>query len=353
MYLKNASSALRKSLVRTRERLALWLAPNIRPRTSSSLLPGEELKLLTHVPLDAAALAKGIVKVRYRAFDPIWRDGITIPDNMIPLREHVARLCSVAHELEDQNDLREWHIITENLRLAASLNDLSADTDIYGDAQWCSTAAEYEIMNTEIASKYVACVITFNLVWTAYEAAVEITCTPSEKNHQFGKGARGRHVLLRIMENRHFPHLRQGTLNLLQSKNTPALGFANGNMRRAIKNNSFAAVAAEYLRCFRNAVAHGAITQPIPQDWGESSSYTPDHDPAISQFHYSIRTTLLLTQILIRSTLEPHEQLTGWLSSLQSGILLLTQLHCELPETDEFELPFDAAHFIDSNDDLR
>ena len=308
MRLQNLPKALTKSLAHSRERVALWLAPNIGSRTSGALLPGEELKLLTLAPLDGEALAKGIVKMRYCAFDPIWRDTTSVSEDMIPLREHVTRLYSVAHELADQTSSKEWHKIAENLRLAASLNDLSANTDIDGHAQWCSPAADYETMNSEIASKYVACVITFNLVWTAYEAAVEITCSPSERKHYFGKGARGREVLLRVMAHSHFPHLRHSALNALGLNNTPAIDFASSEMRRVIAENSIAAVAAEYLRCFRNAVTHGAITQPMPLDWGEHSSYTPDEDAAITQFYYSIRTTLLLTQILIRSTLETDDQ---------------------------------------------
>lgn len=350
MCMQNTSKALRNRLLRFRKRLALWLEPSCHSRTSSPLLPGQEFKLMTLAPLDSEALAKGIVKVRYCAFDPIWRDTRSAPEDMITLREHVTRLWSVAHELADQSSSKEWGTITENLRLAASLNDLSANTDIDGHAQWCGLAAEYETMNSEVASKYVASVITFNFVWAAYEAAVEVACSATERQRHFGRGARGREVLLRIMGGRHFPHLRHSAFSAFELNNTPTIDFASSEMRRLMAENSIAGVAAEFLRCFRNAVAHGAIAPPMPRDWGERSSYTPDDDPAISQFHHIIRTTLLLTQILIRSTLNSNDELSGWLSGMQSGTLLLTQLHCELPETVGCELPFVDTHLIDSSE---
>ena len=61
---------------------------------------------------------------------------------------------------------------------------------------WCATG-----WWTNFAPPLTDCVVTFNLVWTAYEAAIEVACTASERKQYFGKGARGREVLLRIMEN--------------------------------------------------------------------------------------------------------------------------------------------------------
>jgi len=65
-------------------------------------------------------------------------------------------------------------------------------------------------------------------------------------------------------------------------------------LRAMIRDGMLAAVAGELLRSFRNDVAHGTLDRPQPEDWGESSEYKVDLDPAILKFHHHVRLLLVL-----------------------------------------------------------
>ena len=123
-------------------------------------------------------------------------------------------------------------------------------------------------------------------------------------------------------------------------------------MRRVLKEWNITAIGAERLRCFRNALVHGDIGKPEPKDWGAKSTYSADNDPDIGQFHDSIRIALILIQILMRSTLKADEELSGWQSESQSGMLLLMQLHCKIAHTEgQLNLGLRDAALIDDEDE--
>lgn len=266
---------------------------------------------------------------------------------MIPLRKHVTRLCLAAGELSHETSSGDWHAVEENLHLAASIKDISADTDIDNSSMMCSSAADFDDANTEVAEKYLAGVIVFNLVWTAYESAVEIASKPFGLKQP--RGARGRELLLQLVGDTHFPHLRSAVFDVVGLRNDRGSDFSNGEMRRAIAARSVAGIGAEHLRQFRNAVTHGSITKPMPGDWGDKSEYSADQDSGIRQFHANTRLTLLLIQILMRSTLRQCTELQAWLSESHPAELVLTQLHCVLPERSEFELPLEDAPLLNED----
>ena len=323
---------------------AKQLAPEHRGAGSLVLCPGEELKLPMLGRLDFDALRCGRVKVRYRALDPIWLD---VPEHagcMISLRNHVTRLCLASGELSHEALSGEWHAVQENLHLAASIKDISADTDIDSSSFMCSSVAEFDDANTEVAEKYLAGVIVFNLVWAAYESAVEMA------SKSFGlkqpRGARGRELLLQLVGDKHFPHLRSAVFDAVGLRNDRCADLSTGEMRRAIASQSMAGIGAEHLRQFRNAVTHGSITKPMPGDWGDKSEYSADQDLGIRQFHANTRLALLLIQILMRSALPQCTDLQAWLPESHPADLVLTQLHCVLPERSESELPLMDAPLL-------
>ena len=305
----------------------------------------EANKLLALVPLDFEEFSRGRIRVLYRVLDPVWREngdsGI-----MVPLREHIVRLQSVASDLP-----REWQVVSEHLRLAASIKDISVDTDLEDNGVWCGTAAEFDAANDEVAAKFVAGSIVFNLVWTAYEAAVEGVSGAFVKGLPNGKGARGREIFRRLGDNNHFPSLRQAVFDAFM-RDRKSKEDISDEMRCALKEKNIAVIGAERLRSFRNALVHGDIRKPEPGDWGVESTYKADNDPDIGQFHNNIRITLILIQILMRSTLKANEELSGWLSEPQAGMVLLTQLHYKPVYLDrQPELGFgDADLIVDEND---
>jgi hypothetical protein len=306
-------------------------SPKLRTPNSPQLPLDELIKLAALARLDFGALQEGHVEVRYRALDPIWLAQPQETCGMVPLREHVLRLCEIAEELSCRGHSNDWSAVSESLHLAASLEDLSANTDVQNTSFMCGSAAEFDDANSEVAAKFVAGAIVFNLVWAAYEWTVEIASEPFGMKQP--KGARGRDLLVQLLGDKHFPYLRGVVLEALDLSSGKCVDFSTHEMRRLIAAGSMAGIGAEHLRKFRNALAHGALRKPTPQDWGPNSEYVADNDPAIRNFHANTRLTLLLIQILMRSALNEFDQLKVWLPNSQPAKLVLTQLHCELPES--------------------
>lgn len=276
---------------------------------------------------------------RYSALDPIWQGRISQPDGMIPLRDHMMRLCGVAEQLSHSRHA-DCQAVAENLHLAASLRDISVDTDVYGDSFMCGAAADFDEAHSEVAAKYLAGVIVFNHAWSAYEWTIQIASSAPGIKH--GKGARGRDLAFRILGDRHFPYLRAAVFDALDR--SPLVNTTE--MRRMLAAGALAGVAAEHLREFRNAVAHGALEKPFPGDWGAKSEYVANDDPAIRQFHANARLTLLLIQILLRSVCTERDELTAWFSEPEPATLVLTQLHCPFSGTSGGALPFTDARVV-------
>ncbi len=279
-------------------------------------------------------------ETRSRALDPIWRERSEPVLTMVPLREHIIRLSSVVVELQSEQTAHfgPWEMVSENLRLAASLRDISADTDVDGNSYMCSSAAVFDEANSEVAEKYLAGVIVFNLIWIAYEGAVKMANEHFRCKKINGKGALGRVLLTDHFGDAHFPHLRNILYEASDILGTLRL-TSNANDKKLIASGSLASIGAEHLRKFRNAVTHGDLVKPLPKDWGEESKYSANDDPSIKQFHINSRLTLILIQILIRISLDQNYEIGSWVSEPQPADLLLTQLHCILPESSDVELP--------------
>jgi hypothetical protein len=95
-----------------------------------------------------------------------------------PLREHIAALCKAIISCgplgilrENEDEYEPWPGVVYALQMAASLDDVFADPSIIDDSEaayWCEGAWDSDERDRESASKYVAALITFNFVWTAY-----------------------------------------------------------------------------------------------------------------------------------------------------------------------------------------
>ena len=291
--------------------------------------------------LDFQAMGRGTLALTYSAFDPIWGDGQP-HDDLIGLRDHLKRLSFTANELASLGVHGEWWAVTSNLRMAASLQELAADTDLDQTTWMCGSAADYEAANGELTEKHLAGVIVFNLVWTAYECAVEAASGPYGLRQP--RGARGRELMFRMKADR-LPYLRRTVIEAL-SVTQEVPDFAHVEMRRAITARSWAAIGAEHLRQFRNAMTHGAVPKPKPKDWGRSSRYQVDEDPAITQFASHIRLTLMLIQILAVDGVGPKDTLAPWRFDEDPALALLSQLHCDIEDGDQLPLDLPDAHII-------
>ncbi len=318
----------------------VWSAP------SQFIRPGELSKLPNIGRLDFDALRDGRIVVQYGALDPFWRQHDEA-SGMIDLREHTIRLCSVTNELAAGDPSGSWWPVSENLLLAASLTDLSADTDVHNTSMMCRPAAEYEHANTELTEKHLAGVIIANLVWTAFECAVEAVAGPTGRRKP--KGASGRDILFASFGDRRFPQLRATVLQAIRTAPaTPA--FTSDEAKRALVAGAWAAIGAEHLRQFRNAMVHGQVRKPEPKDGGDRSEYVIDADPVIMQFEANVRLLLILIQILGLQVVEPTEEIFGWKSDPAPADIVLSQLHCIVEEDDQLHLPLRDAPLLTPDD---
>ncbi len=277
--------------------------------------------------LDWRAAHEGRLAVRFSALDPVWNADASAPPVVRPLREHMRQVCYAAGELDNATPM-DWHPVFEQLRLAFSLNELSADTDIHQFTFMCRSAGEYEGAASEVAAKHLAGIIVFNLVWTAYEAAVETAGGKSLRHRP--KGAFGRDLLCERFADRQIPILRQALLDAIEH-HPHAVGSLPGvEVRAALRSGNWAALAAEHLRRFRNDAVHGKIRMPEPEDWGEGSAYKVDDDPRIKRFASHIRLTLILIQAMMMISL-PRPEEDFWLSD-REAVRHLKTLHLIYPD---------------------
>jgi hypothetical protein len=190
--------------------------------------------------LDWTSLENGKAKLTYKALDPVWQD-IPSHSSLISLHDHVVRLCLTIGELARGSSQSSWSAVMANLHQAASLEDLFAETDIQHTSWMCSPAAAYEAVNREVAEKHLAGILIFNLVWTAYECAIEAAHGALGST---GKGARGREWFLSRFGDKPFPLLRECVLSAVGATHHPT-DFGRADMRRAIAASAWAAIGAE------------------------------------------------------------------------------------------------------------
>jgi hypothetical protein len=260
--------------------------------------------------------------MRYSATDPVWND-VNPQGNMVDLREHVRRLCLAAGELSLHPLGAGWDDVAHNLRLAYSLVDVFAETDVDGASMWCSPVAEYESTNGELTEKHLAATVVFTFAWTAYECAVELMMAPTSR--WVGRGAMGRDLLATISAP--VPFLRSVLLQAAELDHA-GTNFSHPDMRRLLHRGSVPGIAGEYLRQFRNRLIHGKLPKPEPQDWGEPTEYIIDQDPHVRRFHANIRLVLLLLQALAAEDVDEDQEVEAWLEGPCDARLALQQLHC-------------------------
>jgi hypothetical protein len=235
------------------------------------------------------------------------------------------RLCFQAEEISNFARTHDWSDVGYNLRLAYSLTDLSADTNIDGAAFWCEPVADYEKRNSEITAKHLAATIVFTFVWTAYECAVETL-----KGGKGPRGAQGRD-LAAARAKAHMPYLKI-LLDEVLAISRDQVEFSHPEMRRMLGLGSIPGVAGEYLRQFRNRLVHGDMPKPDPDESRDNEDNGVDAAPHLRRFHLNIRLTLLLIQILLIPDVEEGDYLDNWLDEPCLARFSLERLHVAPPD---------------------
>lgn len=199
---------------------------------------------------------------------------------LLPFREHVAELYRVILKVHEEEvgwgTTSPWESVLYALRMAASIEDVEADTGYVEDPMvfaLCEPTIDYERGQSEMASKYVAAASIFNFIWQAYEAAVSETA-PGEliklmKDKRFGE--RGRRLLEARPElTEKFPGVSDLVkLALVQCRKGGLMSNRCDDVEAKYGNSTLVA-AAELARQFRNFLFHGGDEAPAHEDWGDT-----------------------------------------------------------------------------------
>lgn len=253
-------------------------------------------------------------RLKYTAIDPaidIFTCHCKKPDcqirNLSPFREHIARLfrtvsaCDVHGRFSQVSDCQHsWAAVIYSLQMAASLTDAFADTSYVDDTDsivWCGSVARAEDLHSEIAAKYMAGLVSFNFLWSAYEGAV--TVAANGRHPRDTTAIRGRRLLADA------PDLLvkfKGADKLVRIAEYSCTRWPSGiNQLEALKSQhalSGFSLAAELCRLFRNHIAHGNDRIPSAQgDWDSARGWGDDNF-AVYRFYTTGRLLLLLIQAL-------------------------------------------------------
>lgn len=233
------------------------------------------------------------------------------PGYLVPFRTHLANLHHVLADAHYSGGLRDgtdhgWAGVTYQLKMAASIEDLTADTgyvDLSGSTLMCRPAAEYEDRHSLLASRYAAALIVFNFIWAAYEAAVKVgagSFRPKDTTAFRGRELMALHGVLgkelkclrRLARHAGWSVLHIGDLERDRGKLD---SFQSGS----------AAYAAELARIFRNHIAHGSDNPPQPD---QGHGYC-----RILRFYEVSRLLLLLIQIVaVQAMPDPNWEYEAW-----------------------------------------
>ena len=245
------------------------------------VMRGEEISYAKWVRDERGELVK-----RYWATDPAefalvctcGREGCHRA-RLLGFREHVAELHRVLLKVNEEesafNKPSEWESVLYGLRMAASIEDVEADTGYVEDPMvfaLCEPTIDYERGQSEMASKYVAGATVFNFLWQAYEAIVSVTATDELRGlaRQQRFGERGR----RLIETRPDMTTRfRGCSDLvkvalLQCRRGGRMVDRCDRIEKKFSGDDLVA-AAEVAREFRNFLFHGGDEAPAHEDWGD------------------------------------------------------------------------------------
>lgn len=239
--------------------------------------------------------------------------------SLYPFREHIARLYRAIASCDAEQALPggAWQIVLYPLQMAASLEDVQADTSYVDDTQstlYCSSAAEYESAKSEIARRYVAGLTVFSFLWTAYEAAFDVTRREHlRKLSKEGRnGERGRRLFEELPSD--FPQLAplRNIAKLAEFLCERGNLFDNRLQRiRAKYPQRNMVFAAELCREFRNFIYHGQDRSPDHEDWHHGRA-RGESVARVRRFYAVGRLLLLLIQALAYAEVSNDADEIAW-----------------------------------------
>ena len=208
-------------------------------------------------------------------------------------RYRITHLANIFGGLSEDLPGCPFSAIFSSLRLAASLQSVGLDTDVFGHGDWCDFS-EYDSAVDENGRRFVAGRMTHELVFRAYETLGTIFFRKTRPVSAFQITER----LGEAEAHRPLVALKEVMMEAYDHWPDPFKKKKDAEAAKAaIKSGSDAVVAADCVRRFRNALVHGRFSMLMPRDWG------PDCDDNTAEeqtevFRWQIRLCLLLIQVM-------------------------------------------------------
>jgi hypothetical protein len=266
---------------------------------------------------------------------------------LVSFRDHMAYLFNALVECEGEGlllpftapdgSVHTWREVNYPIQMAAALEEVTVDTayvDVSMSWMMCGGAADFEDAHSRVAEQYFAAAITFNFLWSAYEAAIRVAARTDFANDK--TAVRGRNLAALISQNgREIPVLPKLT------RGAERFCRLGGGLERELstftRRNWGAEAAAELARILRNHIAHGRDEVPLPSNWG------PENEAIecgrIYRIYAVSRSILMLIQLFaIHSLTNPDDQIhQSWFDPDEdrSAVDTLTHLHLSQEALDD------------------
>ncbi len=260
---------------------------------------------------------------------------------LVSFRDHMAYLFNALVESEQEGllpsfsahdgSVHTWRAVSYSIQMAAGLDDVKVDTSYVDTSMsWmmCGSDADFDDAHSRLAAQYFAAAITFNFIWSAYEAAIRVAAKDEFENDK--TAIRGRKLAALISG-------RGIQIPLLSKLTRGAERFCKIGQGLERELMSFtctgagAESAAELARILRNHIAHGRDEVPLPSSWGSQSE--TNECGQIYRIYAVARTILMLIQLFaIHSLTDPEQRIYQcWISEGEepSAIQVFINLHLD------------------------
>lgn len=216
-------------------------------------------------------------------------------NDLRPLRHHMKALMqaisSCGHEDLIDGGHEAWPGALYALHMAVSIEDVFVDPSYVDESKsglYCDIAWDFDEVQREEASRYVAALTIFNFTWTAYEAAIEHALGPDFSKDKLPVQARKFFASSDkkfeddlITFERSYRVARQICRRIHDIREPIGMMEEKYHLKGA-------AAAAELARIFRNHIFHGKDSTPLS---GERAM--------VSHFYAMTRLLLMLVQLLL------------------------------------------------------
>lgn len=219
----------------------------------------------------------------------------------LTIQKHAYKLSKILLQMPHKNE-EKFHLASEWLNLASSINTVSIITEQYDDSLFmCGPALEYENEKSKTLEKVVRELSIFNFIWGAFESVSKAIEPP---NINIKKRRTIIDDVMFYLKNNftnekvipEYSH-KLNILEFLIKKDTQYI--KNIDLEKIYDNRFMndAGKALALIRIIRNDFAHGSHSFPEPDDWNMFSNF--NENDYITRIVISSKLMLLTIQMIL------------------------------------------------------